>query len=87
MSASIDIANFQMGATFLVWEVRLFKPGCSLNFFNCEEGHSFEVSVHLGRGDLSYNYGIFNLSYMKLSFRINGKLKKLIERNNKAWNN
>ena len=28
-----------------------------IKFFSCEEGHSFKGGVHLGRGDLSDNYG------------------------------
>ena len=47
MSASADIENFQMNATFLVWGGRPF----------CEEGRSFEGGVHLGRDTLSDNYG------------------------------
>lgn len=45
MSASADIASFQMRATLNT-------------FLICEEGRSFEVGVHLRWGALSDNYDI-----------------------------
>ena len=52
MSASADIANFQMSNPFLIWGRSSFKPGrlCS------EEGRLFEESVHLDQGALPDNY-------------------------------
>ena len=44
MSASADIASFQVRATLNT-------------FLICEEGRSFEVGVHLGLDVLSDNYG------------------------------
>ena len=52
MSASSDIANFQMSAPFLV------RGGALIKLFSCGEGRSFEGDVHLGRGALSDNHGI-----------------------------
>ena len=33
------------------------RAGALIKFFSCEEGHSFEGGVHLGRGAYSDNYG------------------------------
>ena len=38
MSASADIANFQMSTPFLVWRKHSFKPGHSLNFSSVKRG-------------------------------------------------
>ena len=54
MSASADIANFQMGAPLLVWGGRSFKPGRSLNF------SAVKRDAHSGRGALSDYYGTRN---------------------------
>ena len=38
-----------------------------INFFSCEDRQSFEESVHLGRGALSDNYGMWLLPFNLLS--------------------
>ena len=49
------------------------SAGALIKFFICEEGRSFEGSVHLGPGALSNNYGMFynylQESAIKISIR------------------
>ena len=54
MSASADIANFQIAP---------------LSWLEGEEGRSFEVSVHLGRGAVSDIYGILKVYLIRYTLR------------------
>ena len=57
MSASADIANFQMSAPFLVWGGAHLSR-VLIKFVSYEERRSFEGGLYSGRDALSDNYGI-----------------------------
>ena len=82
MSASADIANYQMSAPFLVWG-GAYLGRALIKFFSCEEGRSFEGDFHLSQGALSDNYGKLKINKWTALYQVFLKSWKLNHKN--SW--